>query len=347
MSSPANYYMISNRKYDQQSNTFLTEVGADLSFLQAPVSNPTDFAIVSKADWLASLQNDLLGGGQPPTAYAGLFVHGYGVSFEAATTHVYPTYFGNLTNTPPSGYPGVLIGFDWPSNGGLTEQDFNTAMERADITAAVSFPELFKVLEAIKAGCPVKVSLSAICHSMGNYAMYKGAHVFAPQNGSAPFFDQVLCVAAMLDANAFNSPSSATYCVDIANAADGVTVYYSSHDDVLPFAKNWLGYPQLGMVGPTYDNTLLPKVIGLDCSQVVDQANLSYEPPGIKLTHTAYFYIPEVREDLWTALVGESAGDREPISGTNVGFTMIPNPAGWPPSPETGAEQKQASPDSL
>jgi esterase/lipase superfamily enzyme len=318
MKDPTNLYMITNRSYD--SGTFGTTVGDQLYLLMAPVSDPTNFAITSQSDWLSAIAADLKGlSSEGRDRWATLFVHGFGVSFEKATTEVFPTYFTNIESKQPSAYPGVFIGFDWPS-----DVEFKTALANASQTGQQSFPQLLPLLQTIVAFPDFpQVALNLICHSMGNYVMWEGATAFP--SGRNPIFKQILLVAAMLDSTAFNSPTSATPCADICNVTQRVTVYYSSHDDVLPLAQDILGYPQLGITGPTYDSTLLPKVIGLDCSNVVDKANAEkYNSPKI---HTSYFYIPEVLEDIALTSRQRPANDiwwRAAISGTSFGFTMEP-----------------------
>ncbi|MFT3768426.1 MAG: alpha/beta hydrolase [Minicystis sp.] len=359
MNSAANYYMISNRKYDEPTGKFLPEVSTNgtLTFFSTPASSPGTFMAMTYANWLAAVKADIqrcasVPGPAPGRAAEGLplppivplcswvtiFEHGYGVTFEDANT-VFPTYFANLA---ANGYGGVLIGFDWPSDDDMVNQPdaFHQAKANAVTTAEESFPteappddqpRLLQVLKDIQsAQSPaLTVCLGAICHSMGNYLMFEGATAFATQS-STPLFQQIVCAAAMLDANGFNDASSPTYCADITAAAMRVTIYYSSNDDVLPTAEGpkYDGYPELGINGPTYGSTLLKGVFGVDCSAVVNAVNAKkYEPDqNHPLAHTAYFFIPQVLQDIAATLQGVVAhdlSDRTPIDGSDgAGFTM-------------------------
>ena len=337
---PQNYYMISNRTYDSSTGTFGTTVatGGALTFLQAPAASPTTFTVVSQSVWLGAVQQDLRANGSGATAACNIFFHGYGVTYDGAVKD-FPEYFNNLQNTPSgAGYSGVQIGFDWPSDddaggtmghGGAQQQAFQNAKANARTTGSESFPLLYPVLQSIVATTGVQgVSLTAICHSMGNYLMYCGAGAFAQ---SSPLFNEIICAAAMLNFQSFNSAQSPTYSADIVAATKQVTVYYSSHDDVLPFAEQpgYDGYKELGIYGPTYGTTLLAGVVGVDCSEVVNKANTNIYEQGWspKLTHTSYFFIPEVLEDISFTLAGGQGGDgdRQPIAGSNgAGFTMVP-----------------------
>jgi esterase/lipase superfamily enzyme len=352
MPTAQNYYLISNRAYDPETGQFSTDVATNgtLTFLSAPAASPTTFTVVAYSDWLAAVHADvrrcapelLLPPFGPPVflpTWVTLFIHGYGVPFDAAV-QVFPTYFANLTSATGGGYTGVLIGFDWPSDD-LEDKwhqaaAFQAAKTKARTTAQLSFPtqaptdglpRLLQVLQQIQASAPVPVQLSAICHSMGNYVMFEGATAFAPV---APLFEQIVCAAAMLEYNGFNCSSSTTYCADIVAAAKRVTIYRSTHDDVLPAAElpGYDGYHELGIYGPQYDGTLLAGTIGVDCSLVVDKANATtYESGQSKiLIHTSYFFIPQVLRDIVqtvTAVPATDLGDRTPVAGSDgAGYTM-------------------------
>src|SRR5438876_5533322 len=95
MSGPQNYYMISNRSYDSTTGAFgsIVAMNGTLTFLSAPVSDPSNFSVTPYETWLEAVQNDLetvREGRKPaggpftpvPPSLATLFVHGYGVSFD-------------------------------------------------------------------------------------------------------------------------------------------------------------------------------------------------------------------------------------------------------------------------
>jgi hypothetical protein len=157
-----------------------------------------------------------------------------------------------------------------------------------------------------------------------------------------------------LESTAFNSPSSATYCQDIADAAGRVTLYYSVHDDVLPDAElpDFDGYPELGIYGPGYDACLLAKVVGVGCSAVVNEANArKYESgqPRI-LIHTSYFFILETLNDIGLTLLGatiDEMTDRLPIAGSTTGFMMRRQAQGGGSEARSRAANASSSPMSF
>ncbi|HSS49402.1 MAG TPA: alpha/beta hydrolase [Thermoanaerobaculia bacterium] len=319
MSTSVHYYLITNRAYNPSTGTYGDTIAVDgaLSFLIAPLPNPSDFETVHFEEWYRMLQQDLERSRQLRTqpARATFFFHGFGVSFDAARTD-FGTYFTNLSSDRLGGYPGVLIGFDWPTNVG-----FQAAKQNAQTTSTKSFPFLAALMHQIRKSMPVY--LGAICHSMGNYLMHKGASQLWYETERP--FDEILCIAAMLKVTGFNSPSSATFCGDIVNAAGRVTLYYSAHDDVLPDAESPLldGYPELGVYGPGYDACLYDKVVGVCCSMVVNKHNAEKYERG--LIHIAYFFIPETLKDIVQTLLGTALAkmtDRLQIAGTATGFMM-------------------------
>jgi hypothetical protein len=325
MTVPAYYYMISNRDYDITTKKLGTKVadGGDLRFFRASTTEGSTFVEMTGPAWLDSVQSDLQASGGT-TAYAALFIHGYSITWDEAG-NFFSTYFSNIVQ--PGGYTGVLIGFDWPSDAVGSSQPlaFARGKEIARKTGKESFPRLYSVLESIKGTPNLQVSLAVMCHSMGNYVMQQGAGNL----GSTQLIDQVLLIGAELEDNGFNSESSKTYCADIVAIAGAVTIYYSSHDDMLPEAAVLDGYHELGVRGPTYDGTLLPRTIGLDCSLVVNMANATTYEVGQDpiLTHTSYFFIPETLLDIGATLVGGSSPYRYLSRGTT-GFTMKADPSG-------------------
>lgn len=322
MNNSVYHYLITNRAYNPSTGTYGDTIaaGGALSFLMAPVADPSAFKTVNFETWGLTLAKDLKSSRLlPRPALATFFFHGFDVSFDGARTD-FAAYFTNLAADQLGGYPGVLIGFDWPSNVG-----FQMAKKNAQATAAQSFPHLASVVNQIRLLPPVY--LGAICHSMGNYLMYEGASQL--QFKVQKPFDEILCIAAMLEVTAFNSPSSMTYGQDIVDAANRVTLYYSTHDDVLPGAElpELDGYPELGVYGPGYDACLLAQVVGVGCSAVVNEDNAKKYETGRPnpLVHIAYFFIPETLKDISQTLLGASLPemtDRRPIAGTTTGFMM-------------------------
>jgi len=101
-------------------------------------------------------------------------------------------------------------------------------------------------------------------------------------------------------------------------AKNGATVYWSSHDDVLPYSEGWTdyhnpGFPnRLGLHGPASFavGAMVPNAFGLDCSAVVNQTVMDHTPqvPPGTYSHTAYFYMPQVLQDMAQTIAGVPPG---------------------------------------
>lgn len=314
MATPAYYYLITNRTYNKILHIFEDQVGDTLTYLCASVPAPgqaPSYQIVDYSAWKQNLQADIknmAGGG---AGQALVFIHGFEVTFPTAEG-LFQKFLQHLW--APGGYNGPVILFDWPSDG-----LFAPAKERATETGTKSFPLLKGVLDDITS---TGAELSIICHSMGNFAMQQGASNLAGVKAS-----QILLVAAELENNAFNpNTGSKTDGGDIMKIGARVTAYFSTHDNVLPLAAKFDGYPELGLSGPVFTDPFYPSFYAVDCSQVVnEQSSVKYGSPQI---HDAYFYIPQVLTDFVAMMNGISesgAPNRAPIDGTNgVGFTMTP-----------------------
>lgn len=320
MCKPNNYYMISNRKESDTAPPPASSLTYYICSRKKSTWNLCDYDT-----WLSALKKDLATLDMPMST---VFFHGYGVNLSQAESK-FPTYFENLYQNGE--YPGVLIGFDWPSDGNkeLLPKDFKNAKTNATETLTVSFPELNNTLNDVRSISDNH--LSAICHSMGNYLMHQIAPAFSvnDETDANKLFDRILCVASMLERSSFNDAQSPTVSQNIIDASNyGVTIYWTTNDDVLPGAeiKGFDGYPELGIHGPgtintknsaTYNN-LFQKVISVDCSLAVNKANKGQADK----VHTSYFYIQQVLLDIATTLVGNETTDRDLIDGTTGSYTM-------------------------
>jgi esterase/lipase superfamily enzyme len=313
MATPAYYYLITNRKYNNIFKTFEDTVSDTLTYLCAsvPATGAPTYQIVDYDAWKTNLQNDIKNMAGSGAGQALVFVHGFDVSFPTAEG-LFQKFLQHLWTL--GRYNGPIVLFDWPSNG-----LFEPAKQRATETGTTSFPLLKGVLSDIVS---TGAELSIMCHSMGNFAMQQGASSLAGLKAS-----QVLLVAAELENTSFNpGTGSKTDANDIIQIGARVTAYFSTHDNVLPVAAKLDGYPELGLSGPVFTDSFYSDFYAVDCSQVVNQQNSSkYGAPQI---HESYFYIPQVLTDFVAMMNGASesgAPNRTPISGTNgVGFTMTP-----------------------
>jgi esterase/lipase superfamily enzyme len=187
------------------------------------------------------------------------------------------------------------------------------------------------------------VGINIICHSEGNYMMMMGMH--AQPNAQLPILNQVLLAAANINNGALlpasNEPPYTGQGAPIAALSNQVTVYYSSHDDVLPWSKDFLKifhnpsyHDRLGLEGPSSYANLLPRACGVDCSAVISKTVMRQIPqvPPVTTAHSSYFHIPQVLQDWAQTLQGTapaSVVNRRPVAGTSNAFVMqfVPPPA--------------------
>lgn len=338
-----NSYIITAR---QQPNATARENivplgGGNLWFYWAPGEYNAEAASYTPAATTASTQ--------PPASYQSrliqdiqaasqltVIVHGLGNLF--ATSIMQMSVLGNgLQQFPQSAYDGLVISFDWPSydlldssiyyasgNNFPPEASSGTVRDNINGTAA-AFENFLAMLQTIQS----KISglqVNFICHSEGNYMMMLGMYEqLQSKPAQTPFIDQVLLVAADINNGALQSSGPASYTgqgMAISKVSNGVTIYYSSGDDVLPHSQDLKrkdhnpSYPdRLGLEGPdSYSTTATPlaaNAYGVDCSAVINQASIEQipqVPPGTS-THSAYFYIPQVLGDWAAVLTGTAPGD--------------------------------------
>lgn len=122
-----------------------------------------------------------------------------------------------------------------------------------------------------------------------------------------------------------------------------VSVFYSNNDSTLKAASSKLlygrchnkdGRPRLGFRGPTFDETLDSKVVGIDCSSVVDGESTKKNTPlntlytqgwipeyetGYQVakvsSHASYRYVPQI---LWVIAQALNRQDPKDFYGLEV-----------------------------
>jgi len=345
----SNSYMITNRAYtwDQYAywtypvapagyNFYFVAPGANNATWQAyqqigagaAGSMPPGFKSQLEADIVAAVQ----AGGPEVTIY----IHGlaYHLSDACGTLG----RFGAGLAAPPQSYKGLLIGFSWPSYGdyeswqyyGPLPYNFPPATDAGTIRGNIngSTGSLLNLLSQLVPLCRKHgARLNLATHSEGNYMLMLAMYALASNPAGWPplagrFIDQVLMLAADINNGALQTPQSwAGQGASIAQYANTVTVYWSSADDKLPYSDGWTSYHnpmfplRLGLHGLNSNvrGTILPNVVGLDCSLVAIRKNT---PPAYSV-HESYFYIPRILQDMTQTL-----GDVPPARVANR------NPAG-------------------
>ena len=288
-----------------------------------------------------------------------VFVHGLDCLWvpSAVTKTNAVMYTGLLgQNLANAGYGGLVIGFSWPSNGPLDALQYADGYPptvpasgwdaRGNILRSVdSFAALFRWIAQLAAGFSQSGSsleVNLVCHSEGNFMLMCAATAGALSAGA---INQVVMLAADINDAAFQVPATGLtgQAAAIATCAQLVTIYSSTNDPILADSIEYYtkfhnpSYPgRLGLSGPSYPANQQSNAVGVDCSAVVngtyvDQLPTSIWPPNTSL-HVAYFYIPQVLQDITQTLLGTAPADvsnrsANPPANPPVGsYTMNPLP---------------------
>ncbi len=336
MTNFSNSYVITNRLYPSNTLWDIEPLpGGTMWFYTAPAqydSEPGDYEPVSATasttpppEFLQSLIKDLTSQGSSPQLT--IVIHGLSTLFSDTINLL--SQLGNGLQQYAN-YGGLVIAFDWPSYGEVesgidyasspyTFPPPNTSGTiRDNINGSnAAFQNLLTMIAGLQANIP-GLQVNLICHSEGNYMLMVGMY-YLVQSGNTANLGQVLLIAADINNGALQSVPADTLtgqAAAIPANAQRVTVYYSEYDYVLSTSQDiftdyhnpeYLG--RLGLEGPiSYQTGALPgNVVGLDCSAVVN------EEQALKISftmtpHMAYFYIPQVLQDMAATLTGVAAG---------------------------------------
>ena len=343
-SIPFSYsYMITNRAMPFATSGASIVPGApgSLTFFTAPGAyqsqNPmTNYVEVTQDVFLERLKADLAKAQGSRSLHLGIYVHGLGNYLTDAMTET--AQFGcNLAVA--GGYPGLLIGFSWPSYGvfdsglyyategppppPLIPQRSGTIRDNI-LGSRSSFAAMVKLLEdQVVAGSMTPVELSFLTHSEGNYMLMVGMSAAEP----VPHVRHCLLLAADISSVSLQEGQQGQA---IADACGDVTVYYSGADETIAssdyefFQYHRQDYStRLGLIGPHYlpDPTpLSASVTGVDCSRVTQYPAV----PSIVDVHSSYLSIAQILRDQTQTMLGQRFTKRSAIGGTTQGFRLQP-----------------------
>ena len=244
-------------------------------------------------------------------------VHGFNVGHQAACAF----HVKCETALRAQGWNGLLISYDWPSDGlvfAYLPDRFNArAAASALVTSGIALLE-----QTQKQDCAINVHVMA--HSMGAFVVQQ-AFVWSYQDVPAGWnVGQVLLAAADVDQSVFSAGQLTAQSFDQHSAR--LTAYCNSYDKALLVAnaKRLDLAPRMGRVGLPDDSP--PMMCEVDCSALFEKAY-----PGLVddlspvTTHCFYFDQQEFWQDVVLTLGGGM--DRSVIP------TRLPVPP--PPAPPT------------
>lgn len=311
------------------SLTFFTAAGA------YQTSNPQQsYEEVTQDVFLTRLKADLALAASGGKIHLGLYVHGLGNVFTDALTETGD--FGCALATSGS-WPGLLIGFSWPSYDvedsvlyatktppppPLMPQTSGSVRDNI-LGSRQSFDALVQLLESqVVATSQTPVELSFLTHSEGNYMLMVGLSALSKPASVA----KCLMLAADISAVSLQSGEQGQAITEMCGQ---VTVYYSGADETLNasnyefFQYHRQDYPtRLGVIGPYYGfpapKALNANVVGLDCSAVTVFPAVS----SIYYVHGSYLYVPALVLDETQTMLSLPQPKRAAIPGTTQGFTL-------------------------
>jgi esterase/lipase superfamily enzyme len=320
------------RQYDPEVTAY-APVGS-----QSSVSPPQSFLTMIESDLQIAIAN-----GFPQLT---VLIHGLANLFGDSIAEL-AALGGGLQQYAQ--YHGLVISFDWPSYDEIESflpsnyaplpyrfpPSATSGSIRGNINGSIqAFGTLIAMLRSLQQR--LGVAINTVCHSEGNYMMMLGMH--AQPSAPLPILSQVLLAAGDINNGALlpssNSPPYTGQGAAIAALSSQVTLYYSSHDDVLPWAKDFLKifhnpsyHDRLGLEGPSSYAQLLPRACGVDCSAVISKAVIKQIPqvPPVTTAHSSYFHIPQVLQDWAQTLQGTAPAkvvNRTPVTGTSNAFVM-------------------------
>lgn len=228
-----------------------------------------------------------------------VMVHGYNTDALEAFTRQKTVE----TELKRVGYDGIVVGFDWPSDGNVV----GYIPDRLDARWASGYltrDVLPKFAELQSPDC--RIDVSVLAHSMGCFVVREAIdwsddeHNIASVNWS---LSQIAFVAADISSKSFdrNSPKISSLIRHSAR----VTNYFSHEDAVLSVsnAKRIGVSNRLGRVGAPNDRK--DSLVDVNCTGLFRQrAKDGKIVDGLRMSHNWYFEEPRFYEDLARTLKG-------------------------------------------
>jgi esterase/lipase superfamily enzyme len=176
-----------------------------------------------------------------------LFVHGFNRDFKGAVRGLESLGKG----LSDAWYGGALLGFDWPSAGGVLLY----AQDRARAEASVE--PFYAHLLGLRSACDAwGARLNLVCHSMGNHLAALAGRTFLEQGGSSPIVDRMVMLAPDVTGHLFETDPGGgvrdSRGAGLCAMCSDISVFYSASDAALKASENLENPddPRLGRVGP-------------------------------------------------------------------------------------------------
>jgi esterase/lipase superfamily enzyme len=305
-----------NREGDQYSGEDI----ASASYLDVPENADVPnvaHKVTSTSDWLQRILNCA---NQPTRSDIVFFVHGYNNTAEEALQRQRLIE----TNLAQQGYPCIVIGLDWPTNGNVVEY-LNDRTLAGDAARLMVNKAIIPFTKFSRPDCTINVHVMA--HSMGAYLVREAFRDTekrrSPDIPSGWRIGQLIFFAADISSDCFEDGNTET--LPLFTHSGRVTNYYNGHDIALAASnvKNLDISSRLGRVGMPDNAFNNYKAIDVDCSKYFGNLATAATPQyGVGVfSHSWYFNDPHWYKDLAYTLRGQIdrtlIPTRKPASGAS------------------------------
>lgn len=294
------FFSVRARSGDHYSN----KMGA-ARYLAIPgnVGQPARQHEIPQSQWISRIQAEA-GATATENGHIVVFVHGFNIEqYQMLERHR-----KIRTGLEAHGFNGVVISYDWPSDGSVLGYN----VDRADARRAAE--KLFshgitRLSRMQTADC--RYNVHVLAHSMGTFLVREAMDYADDDHETAQhswMTSQIAFVAADVSAKSFRDGSSKTS--SLMRRCTRLTCYYSPFDEVLSISEvKRVGVSRrLGRVGMPNDRP--EKAVNLYCGSYFKNTRDEYGD-GPSATHNWYFDSPRFFEDLHHTLMGKL--DREVI----------------------------------
>lgn len=294
------FFSVRARKGDGYSN----KLGA-ARYLAIPgtAKQPARKHEVRVSDWLRDVQA-AAGATDEDKGHIVVFVHGFNTEqFEMLERHR-----KIRKGLEAHGFKGVVISYDWPSDGSVL--GYNSDRAEARRSADKLFVHGINRLSRMQtADC--RYNIHVLAHSMGTYLVREAMDYADDDHATAQTSwttSQVAFVAADVSSKSFRDGNPKTS--SLLRRSTRLTCYYSPFDEALSVSEiKRIGVSRrAGRVGLPEDRA--DKAVNLYCGAFYKKTKDSY-PDGKSASHSWYFDAPRFYEDLYHTFMGKL--DREVI----------------------------------
>lgn len=240
----------------------------------------------------------------------GIYIHGYNKDYQESINEIYDL---EKYLQPFLGYPPVIVGFSWPSNGNVLHYLSDREEARDSVGA---FTRFLLDINSLVTDCEQHCFSTTFCiaHSMGNYLLRKGMEYMSDKLGTPKgrlLFDETIMLAPDLSARDIEKGGKADYISDFSRR---VHVYYSKHDvELKASSAKRFSSPRLGRHGASHYENLPDNVVVVDAKKYANNDAINgytSRVGGQVSVHSSYRYHQAILEDIIYVL---SSIDRDQI----------------------------------